>query len=278
MPHRFRPGLALPEPLGAGAVAWFAYRGNDLLVRDPGDDQDLDVPIVPDLAALGLTPVRVQPLGALDGRSCFAAELPADAPVPEGHAYLSIRRISGRIHQDLFDAAGTAYQIQYWDRIHQHCSACGGPLEARPDERAKRCPRCELDFFPRVTPATIVLVEDGPRILMTRQARFPPGMYGLVAGFVDSGESLETCVAREVLEETGLEIADITYFGSQPWPFPHQVMIGFTARYAGGELRVDTRELEEARWFHRDALPILPPPISIARRLVDAWLARPRGG
>lgn len=274
MPSRFRPGLALPEPLGAGAAVWFAYRGDDLLVRDPGGDAPVALPVLPDLGALGLAPVRVQPLGALDGRSCYAAELPPDAPAPEGHAYLSLRRLWGRLDPDLYEAAGTAYQIQYWDRMHQHCSSCGGPVEARPDERAKRCPRCELDFFPRVTPATIVLVEDGPRILMTRQSRFPPGMYGLVAGFVDAGESLEACVAREVREETALEIADITYFGSQPWPFPHQVMVGFTARYAGGEIRVDTRELEEARWFHRDALPMLPPPISIARKLVDAWLSR----
>lgn len=110
---------------------------------------------------------------------------------------------------------------------------------------------------------------------MTRQARFPAGMYGLVAGFVEPGETLEACVAREVHEETGVDIADIAYFGSQPWPFPHQIMVGFTARYTGGELRVDTRELEDARWFHRDALPLLPPPLSIARKLIDAWLARP---
>ncbi|KYF49186.1 NADH pyrophosphatase, partial [Sorangium cellulosum] len=208
------------------------------------------------------------------GRPCRSAELAQGAPAPEGHAYVSLRRLHGRIDPELFDVAGTAYQVQHWDRAHQYCAACGAELEAGQDERVKRCVRCASNYFPRITPATIVLVEDGPRVLMTRQARFPAGMYGLVAGFVEPGETLEACVAREVHEETGVDVADIAYFGSQPWPFPHQIMVGFTARYAGGELRVDTRELEDARWFHRDALPLLPPPLSIARKLVDAWLAR----
>lgn len=272
---RFRPGLTAPAPgAPAAPAAWFAFRRDDLLVRAPDGDPPFDVPVAPDLGALGLAPVRAQPLGELDGRPCFAAELPAGAPAPEGHAYVSLRRLHGRLDPVLYDVAGTAYQIQYWDRVHQACGACGGPLTLREGERAKHCPSCRLDFFPRVSPATITLIEDGPRVLMTRGARFPAGMYGLVAGFVDPGESLEACVAREVREETGLEVTDIAYFGSQPWPFPHQIMIGFTARYAGGELRVDTKELEEARWFHRDAMPTLPPPISIARQLVDAWLAR----
>jgi NAD+ diphosphatase len=266
---RFRAGLGGPSAAGA-EIAWFAFRGADLLVR-AGTGGAFALPIAVDL---GVPLVRTQPLGDLDGRACCSAEIADGAPAPEGHAYVSLRRLHGHIDPELFEVAGTAYQVQYWDRAHQFCAACGAALEPRQDERAKRCPRCAMEYFPRVTPATIVLVEDGPRVLMTRAARFPPGMYGLVAGFVDPGESLEACVAREVLEETGLEIADLAYFGSQPWPFPHQIMVGFNARYTGGELRVDTHELEDARWFHRDALPALPPPISIARRLVDAWLAR----
>ena len=270
MPPRFRPGLSA-SGAAPGPATWFAFRGDDLLVTDTAG---VRLPVATDLGELGLRVVRAQRLGELDGRPCFSAELPADAPAPPGHAYLSLRRLYGRLDLELFDFAGTAFQIQYWDRMHQVCSACGGPHDAREKERAKRCPACRVDFFPRVAPATITLIEDGPRVLMTRQPRFPPGMYGLVAGFVDPGESLEACVVREVREETGLEVSDIVYFGSQPWPFPHQIMIGFTARYAGGELRVDTEELEDARWFHRDAMPTLPPPISIARKLVDAWLAR----
>lgn len=248
-----------------------------MLVRlaEPPAGHPFTAPRAEDLAALGLNAVRIQPLGELDGRFCCSAELREDAPVPDCHAYVSLRRLHGRIDDALFDVAATAFQIQFWDRAHQYCAACGAPVALKTGERAKWCARCESDYFPRVTPAVIVLVEDGSRILMTRQARFPPGMYGLVAGFLDPGETLEACVAREVREETNIDIAGVAYFGSQPWPFPHQIMIGFTARYAGGTLIVDTHELEDARWFERDALPPLPPPISIARKLVDAWLARP---
>ncbi|UQA63366.1 NAD(+) diphosphatase [Polyangium aurulentum] len=271
---RFRahPGPLPPAP----DARWFAFRGNDLLVRvlPEGGPHGYEVPVAADASALPAPPVRTQPLGWIDGIPCHSVELPEDAPEREGHAYVSLRRLYGRADAAVFEAAGTAYQVQYWDRTHQFCSVCAAQLTLAEGERSKRCPRCAHQFFPKVTPATIVLVEDGPRILMTRAPRFPPGMYGLVAGFVESGESLEACVAREVAEETGISISDITYFGSQPWPFPHQVMVGFVARYAGGAIVVNKDELEEAAWFHRDALPNLPPPLSIARQLVDAWLSR----
>lgn len=274
---RFRAGLGRPSSAPA-EIAWFAFHGDDLLVRarvsEDGGDR-FDIPIAADLADLGVVVTRAQTLGELDGRACRSAELAQGAPAPAGYAYVSLRRLHGRIDPELFEIAGTAYQVQHWDKAHQYCAACGAALESGQDERVKRCVRCASNYFPRITPATIVLVEDGPRVLMTRQARFPAGMYGLVAGFVEPGETLEACVAREVHEETGVDAADIVYFGSQPWPFPHQIMVGFTARYAGGDLRVDTRELEDARWFHRDALPLLPPPLSIARKLIEAWLARP---
>jgi len=272
-PPRFR---AHPGPVAATPeTRWFAFRGNDLLVRINPDAPDAcEVPIAADASALPVPPVRTQPLGWLGAAPCYAAELASDAPLPEGHAYLSLRRLYGHVDAAVFEAAGTAFQIQYWDRTHQFCSVCASPLALSAGERSKKCPGCAHQFFPKVTPATIVLVEDGPRILMTRAPHFPQGMYGLVAGFVESGESLEACVAREVAEETGLAISDITYFGSQPWPFPHQLMVGFVARYAGGEIVVDKGELEEAAWFHKDSLPNLPPPLSIARQLVESWRSR----
>ncbi|MDI3288267.1 NAD(+) diphosphatase [Polyangium sp. 15x6] len=272
---RFRADPAL---LGAPSLGlWFAYRGDDLLVRlvdgDPPAPFPHDVPLLETLGALGLEPVRVQPLGWLDAVPCRSAELSPDAPVPPGFAYVSLRRLHGRIDPDFEVAAGTAFQVQYWDRTHQFCGICGAPLDLEIGRRSKRCTRCAHQHFPHVTPAIIVLIEDGPRILMTRQPRFPPGMYGLVAGFVEPGESLEDCVKRETREETGIEIDDIRYFGSQPWPFPHQIMIGFFARRSGGELVVDHGELEEAAWFDRGSLPKLPSSMSIARKLIDEWLA-----
>jgi NAD+ diphosphatase len=188
-----------------------------------------------------------------------------------------LRRLFERMDPVEFDVAGTAFQVQHWDRVHQHCAACAGPLELAAGERAKRCRRCGTDYYPRIAPVAIVLVHDGPRVLLARSPRLPAGMYALVAGFVEAGETLEACAAREVREETAVEIDRIEYFGSQPWPFPHQLMVGFTARYAAGEIAVDRTELEDARWFDVAALPALPPRVSIARRLIDAWIARVTG-
>ncbi len=145
-------------------------------------------------------------------------------------------------------------------------------------ERAKRCPRCGLTSYPRLSPAVIVLIRreaaEGPEILLVRGQGFPERFYGLVAGFVEPGESLDEAVRRETVEEVGLTLTDIRYFGSQPWPFPHSLMIGFTAAWAGGEIRIDESELADARWCDPDDLPNLPSKLSIARRLIDDWLAR----
>jgi NAD+ diphosphatase len=267
--ERFRPGVVAPPSFSE--ALWFAFRGGELLVREspPG------APRLADLADLALPATRQQFVGLLDDTPCFAVELSAEAAPPEGFRFTSLRGLFGRLGEAELEVAGTAFQIQEWDRTHQWCGACGAGLETKPKDRAKRCAPCGLEFYPRISPAVIVLVHDGPRVLLTRQARFPKGMYGLVAGFLEAGETLEACVRREVLEETGLHVDALRYFGSQPWPFPHQLMVGFFARAVGGELVVDHDELEEADWYSRDALPGIPPKASIARALLDAWLAEP---
>lgn len=264
---RFRPRLDPPQAVAT--ARWFAFRGADLLVREAGSGR-VDVPIA---EAPAIAVVRSQYLGELDGVACFSAELAKDAALPTGYRFSGIRALYDKMDPALFDLAGLAFQIAEWDRTHQICGVCGAPTARKEHERARHCGVCGHESYPRVHPALIVLVHDGERALMTRQARFPPGMYGLVAGFLEPGETLEACAAREVLEETGIVIEDLRYFGSQPWPFPHQIMVGFFARYKAGEIVVETRELEDARWFERTALPPLPPKISIARALVDAWLA-----
>jgi NAD+ diphosphatase len=261
---RFVAALTAPDDLSA--ALWFAFCDDELLVVGDGPAT------VPSGAVPPGEVLRTRYLGAFAGRPCFAVEI-APAQVPTGMRFAGLRALYGRFDPELFELAGLAFQIQHWDRRYQHCPQCRGPLSAKPRERAKRCQSCAADFFPPVTPATITLVHDGSRVLMTRQAHFPPGMFGLVAGFVEPGETLEACVRREVREETALEVDEVRYFGSQPWPFPHQLMIGFFARYAGGELQVDATELEHAQWFDVSELPRLPPKISIARALLDAWLA-----
>ncbi len=173
-----------------------------------------------------------------------------------------------------FAMAGRAKQIVEWDRTHRFCGRCGTETGSGPSELAKECPRCEMLFFPRLSPAAIVLVRRGEGVLLARSPGFPPGMYSVLAGFVEPGESIEETIEREIREEVGIEVGNVRYFGSQPWPFPHSLMIGFTADYAGGELRTDPTEIEDADWCPADDLPDLPPKVSIARAMIDRFVAQ----
>ena len=164
-------------------------------------------------------------------------------------------------------------QLVEWARTHQFCGRCGVPTEDVTGLRAKRCPAAGSTPSPRLSPAVICLVERAGKAL-ARGPQFAAGMFSCLAGFVEPGESLEEAVAREVLEEVGIEVREIRYFGSQPWPFPNSLMIGFTAEWRSGEIAVDGTEITEASWFSAGDLPELPTPISIARRLIDDWLAR----
>ena len=189
-------------------------------------------------------------------------------------AFEGLRQVYGRLDEDLFWISARAVQIVDWDRTHRFCGRCGAPTEAQKAERAKKCSRCGLLHFPRLAPAVIVLIERGDQLLLARARRFPTIMYSVLAGFVEPGESLEETVVREVKEEVGLSLKDIRYFGSQPWPFPHSLMIGFTATYAGGEISLDDDEILEAGWYTVDNLPPLPGKISIARKLIDWFIVK----
>ena len=169
-----------------------------------------------------------------------------------------------------FALAGRALQLLEWDRSHQYCGRCGTPTAPRAEERVRECPACRLTAYPRVAPAVMALVRRGRELLLGRSPHFPPGMYSALAGFVEPGETLEQCVAREVAEEVGVVVTNLSYFASQPWPFPHSLMIAFVCEWAGGEIRPEEGEIEAADWFDVLQLPKLPSKISIARRLIDA--------
>jgi NAD+ diphosphatase len=216
----------------------------------------------------------VQYLGDLDGTACVALALPDDAAEPDGWRYAGLRSLFFRLPEALLAIAARAFQIVEWDRTHRYCGRCGTPTADKPGERAKECPACGYVAFPRVTPAMMVLVTRGREVLLARAPRFPPGMFSALAGFVEPGETIEDCIRREVREEVGIEVSNITYFASQSWAFPHSLMIAYTAQYAGGELKPDENEIAEARWFAWDAVPDLPPSISISRRLIEATVAR----
>lgn len=254
---------------------WLAFRGSELLVALEGTAARLLRQA--DLGGLGLSLESPHEIGVLQGEICFAVELPAGAEPPEGMAFHGLRRLWGALDEEAWRLAGRAVQIVDWDRNHRFCGRCGAETVPSTGERSRTCPRCGLQHFPRLSPAVIVLIERGDRMLLARSPHFLPGVYSTLAGFVEPGESLEEAVAREIFEEVGVHLAGIRYFGSQPWPFPHSLMVGFTAQYAGGDLRLQEGEIEDARWFGVGDLPLLPPRMSIARALIDDFLSRHGG-
>jgi NAD+ diphosphatase len=207
-------------------------------------------------------------IGSLDGRPVFAAGVDA---VPAGLRAVPLRDLFGSVGDEALGIAGRAAQYVDFDRTHRYCGRCGTTTLMKEDEIARVCPACGLVAYPLLSPAVIVRVADEDRILLARSPHFPTGRYSVVAGFVEPGESVEHAARREVMEETGIAITNLRYFGSQPWPFPHSLMIGFTADYAGGEITPDGLEVEDAGWFTADTLPDLPGPASIARALIEGW-------
>jgi NAD+ diphosphatase len=243
----FNPDFALPATESDRSL-WFVFHEGRLLIKT-GDEDQL-IPRTRDLADFDISPIHKQYLGTWDG----------------------LRRLFGRLEEELIWAAGRANQLVDWNQNHQFCGRCGHTTEDKHNERAKICPQCSLINYPRVSPAIIVAVIKDNQILLGSNRRFKSGFYSVLAGFAEPGESLEECVAREVNEEVGIAVKNIRYFGSQPWPFPNSLMVGFIADYAGGRINVDKSEIIEAGWYSARNLPPIPPKISIARQLID-WFA-----
>jgi NAD+ diphosphatase len=281
MKSTFHPAVTPPAAV-PGPAYWLIFRGSELLVT--ADRECTSLPLLESAADLDLPILRRQYLGLLQTGDrelpCFTAETTADAQPPAGTIFHTLRQLFSRLDEPQLALAGRAIQIIDWDRTHTYCGSCGTPVEQLQHERAKRCPSCGLTNYPRLSPAMIVRVqrqgEQGPEILLARNHRHPLGFYSVLAGFVEPGESLEECVRREVCEEVSIEIENIRYFGSQPWPFPNSLMIAFTADYAAGSLELEEEEIADAGWFRPDSLPPVPPPISIARRLIDSFVDESR--
>jgi len=248
----------------------FAFEEQLILVRE--DSNAYYIPKYNELVSTGLTGIRKLYLGTIDSIPCYSLDLDPDTEVPGGFSLVGLRDLFDHVDVDLFTAAGHAFQIVHWDRMHQFCGKCGAPAEYASSERAKKCPDCEAVYYPKINPAVIVAVRKGNKLLLARNKKRKQGFFSVLAGFVEPGETLEECAAREVREETGIEIKNIKYFASQPWPFPNALMVGFTADYASGEIKVDNHEIAEAAWFAPDNLPTIPGRISIARKLIDAFL------
>jgi NAD+ diphosphatase len=247
---------------------WFIFHRGSLLVCLY--DGNVAIPLSSDVPVPEPDMVRKIYLGQLDGRPCYAVEVSNSCCDLPDTDFLGLRKLSGLLGESLYQVAGRAAQLLHWDHTHQYCGRCGARTETKAGEHAKSCPTCGLVCYPRISPAVICAITSGNQILLARRSSMD--YYSVIAGFVEPGETLEVCLRREIREEVGVEIKNINYFDSQSWPFPHSLMVAFTAEYAGGEIVADGVEIKEAGWFTAKNLPPLPPSVSIARRLVN-WFA-----
>jgi NAD+ diphosphatase len=271
---KFVPGHRGPARV-EGEAACCIFHGGRMFVTRDGSGR----PAVPhiDVAGHGLSLEGAHYLGMLEERPCYGLSLPQGARLPQQLELLGLRALILEGDELPAAIAGQAFQILEWARTHRHCGACGAPTLPHATDRALECPDCRLVFYPRIAPVMMALVYRDGELLLTRKPGYAPGRYTVVAGFVEAGESLEQCLAREVKEEVGVDIRNPRYFGSQSWPFPNSLVMAFSAEWAGGEVVPDPGELEDARWFPVDALPDLPEPVHVSRQLIDNTLARLKG-
>jgi NAD+ diphosphatase len=219
--------------------------------------------------SLGLDPASAYPIDA-EHRT-----IPFEKRVEAPFELFNLRLLAAFVDARLFGLVGRAMHTCDWLTTSRFCGRCGTATKRheKENERAMACPSCGLHAYPRISPAIITLVRKGDLALLANNAKFPGAFYSTLAGFADIGESLEETLVREVREEVGIVVKDVRYFGSQPWPFPNSLMIAFTAEWQAGEIVIDPEELSDAKWFRADELPMIPPPATIARQLIDAWVA-----
>lgn len=246
----------------------FIFRGNELLIQEPS----LALPDATACSALSLQPEHLQQVWINDP-DVRTTHVPLTTEPPAGYAFRKLRALLGELGEHA-PLAGRAFQIAEWARTHRYCGVCATPMEPLSHEFCMRCPSCGMSAYPRISPAMMVLVRKGDHILLARHATYATARHTALAGFVEAGESIEDAIHREVYEEVGLRVTNLRYFGSQSWPFPHSLMIAFTAEYVEGEIRVQPDEIAEAHWYGPDdTLPEIPAGETIAGRLIRASLS-----
>lgn len=222
-------------------------------------------------------PTEVKPqtnmmnVSGMNGTAVHAYRIDSPATDDARFEMCGLRQSYYKLPHDLYLKAGKCHELLYWDNNTQFCGICGAPMKMHTDI-SKRCTRCGKEVWPQLATAVIVLIHRGDEVLLVHARNFKGNFMGLVAGFVETGETLEEAVHREVMEETNLVITNLRYFGSQPWPYPCGLMVGFNADYVSGEIKLQTEELARGAWFTKDNLPQIPEKLSIARKLIDAWL------
>ena len=247
-------------------VYWFIFFNDQLLLQKKGETYTIPYSINSPVTVKNVLEVNLLE----DMPACTAS---MDTPLEETAEYLpmGLRASYDYLDPVLHKLAGKAYELIYWDQHSRFCPSCGTKTVIQ-TTISKQCPNCKYEIYPVVSPAILVLIRKGDAILLVHARNFRGSFYGLVAGFLETGETLEECVRREVMEETGLEINNITYFGNQPWPYPSNLMVGFIADYVSGTIRLQDEELSEGAFFTKDNLPELPRKLSLARKMIDWWL------
>ncbi len=246
---------------------WFLFYKDQLLLHKECGTFSVPCGIEPPVPVLSQFPVEMA-----DDTLAMAAILPELPVLQDSYEMIGLRASYDMLPEDLYKKAGKVHQLIHWDLHSRYCSVCGTPT-IHVDLIMKKCPACNYEIFPSVSPAVLVLIRKGDELLLVHARNFKGSFYGLVAGFLETGETLEQCVRREVYEETSLQIKNITYFGNETWPYPSQLMIGFIADYDSGEIKLQEDELSDGAFFSRDNLPELPRKLSLARRMIDWWIS-----
>ena len=266
LPDRFTPLLDAPQGCSSRL---FVFHPEGIMLREA----DLALPAEEECADMDFLDGRVHTVGSFDGCLYRCVTVVRSQPPLPGFYFRGLRSLFGVWEDELVAIAGRSSQIAEWGRTHRYCGACGTRTELMAGERCMRCLACGLASYPRVSPSMMVLVKKGDAILLARNGAWPQNRFSALSGFVEPGESVEEAVHREVEEEVGLRVHRLAYFGSQSWPFPHSLMIAFTAEYLSGDIRVDGIEIAEAKWFGPDdTLPDIPTRISISSALIHAHL------
>lgn len=250
---------------------WFVFCKTDVMLEKNGDGT-YTIPLseeCPITLKEWQTPHRITPMG--DGTEVRTVSIDAPITNQERYEMCGLRPSFYKLSKELYLKAGKCQEILYWDKSTQFCGVCGAPMKLNTDI-SKRCTNCGKEVWPQLATAIIVLIHRGDDVLLVHARNFKGDFYGLVAGFVETGETLEEAVRREVMEETGLTITNLRYFGSQPWPYPCGLMVGFNADYVSGEVHLQRSELSKGAWFNKNNLPTIPEKLSIARKLLDNWL------
>jgi len=266
--------MGIQTATGTPACLGFVYDSNRVLgLAGEMPWQPIEDPVI----MSSLTESQPHQLGLWQDRACFAYAWPQGLVLPDGYQWFELRPLMQQLPAPLFNLVGRGKQLLEWDFTHRFCGQCGGPMIEHDLGKARYCESCNKAYYPRVSPCIIVLITQGEKLLLANGVRHRPGVYSTVAGFIEPGETAEEAVHREVMEELGIRIKNLQYQSSQPWPFPHQLMLGYWAEYDSGELTLDPDEINDARWWHFNQLPPVPEASTMSGILINSYLDSLKG-